>query len=126
MEDELIDILVADNHQATRQAMVEFLTSVFPGLDIRQARNGYEVLDLVAAKRPDLILMDIEMPQLDGLQATRQIKASWPQVKIIAMATHQKESRAALEAGAETYLFKGSRSETLRDAVFVVLADEDG
>jgi DNA-binding NarL/FixJ family response regulator len=121
-----MEILIAINHAALRQAMAAFLTAVFPSVEIRQARTGCEVLDLTAAKRSDLILMDIEMPHVDGLQATRQIKASWPQVKIIAMITRQEERQAALDAGAETCLYKGSPSDKLRDTVVAILAGEDG
>ena len=117
-------ILIADDHQATRESLEAFLMSVLPSLDVGQARNGCELLDLVADERPDLILMDIEMPHLDGLQAIRQIKASWPRVKIIALITREEERQAALDAGAETCVFKGSPSKQLRDTVSALLAGE--
>lgn len=66
------------------------------------------------------------MPHLAGIQAIQQIKASWPQVKIIAMITRQKERQAALDAGAEACFFGGSLSETLRDINLAILAGEAG
>jgi DNA-binding NarL/FixJ family response regulator len=118
-------IIIADDHRTTRHSLKNYLTAILSGVDIRQARNGYEVLDLVAIECPDLILMDVEMPHLDGLQATRQIKANWPQVKIIVLITREEETLSVLDAGAETCLFKGSPPEMLRDAVLAALPDVD-
>jgi YesN/AraC family two-component response regulator len=64
-------IFIADDHQTTRHSLKTYFMATVAGVDIQQARNGYEVLDLAAVECPDLILMDVEMPHLDGLQAAR-------------------------------------------------------
>ena len=116
-------ILIADDHRSTRQAMKLYLETIFSEVEIWEARNGYEALDLVTGKLPDLILMDFDMPNLDGRQATQQIKAGWPQVKIIVLIMTENQRQAALGAGANTCLFKGGQPEKLREAMLVLLPD---
>lgn len=75
------------------------------------ANNGHEAIDCCEQMPPDLILMDIRMPDMDGIQAVREIKSRWPHIKIMMLTTFQDEDniRAALQAGAEGYMLKSTK-----------------
>lgn len=93
--------------------MKNYLLAVNSGLEIEQARNGREALDRVAAKLPDVIIMDMVMPRLGGARATRQIKANWPEVKILLLLLDPTQGGLALESGSDAYLLKSGNSQEL-------------
>ena len=110
-------VLIADDNARARLGL-RVLLGLRPEIEvIGEAADGLEALDLVRDRRPDVALMDVRMPLLDGLEATRQIKARWPQIRIILtsmVATHRAE---ALAAGADLFLLKGSPTEELLAAI---------
>jgi DNA-binding NarL/FixJ family response regulator len=112
-----IRVLVVDDQPAARQGLSALLELV-PDIEVvGQAANGQEALQLVAEKQPDVVLMDIQMPLLDGLETTRQIKHQGLQVRVIVLtvlATHRVE---ALAAGADAFLLKGGAMETLQATI---------
>jgi two-component system, NarL family, response regulator LiaR len=115
----MIRVLIADDHEMVRSGLTTLL-SVHDDLElVGEAANGAEAVALTAHTRPDVILMDLMMPELDGVQAITQIKAAHPHVRIIAL-TSFKEDRLverALEAGALSYLLKNVHANALARAI---------
>ena len=85
--------------------------------ECREAVDGQDAVHLVAERHPDVVLMDIQMPVMDGLEATRRIKSQWPQVRVIALTIYARYRAKALSAGADVFLVKGCVSEALQDAI---------
>ena len=111
--------LIADDHSAMRQSLETYLREVFPEAHIEVAQNGRQALDLVSAAPPDVILLDVVMPQIDGVEATREIKARWPEVWVIALVLDLSQRDLALEAGADAWVLKGRPPEEVLNAVRV-------
>lgn len=88
------------------------------------ASNGRSLIDLVQKTRPDLVLLDISMPQLNGIDAARQLRKSWPDIKIVFLTMHADRDYVieAFRAGASAYLLKSSAEEELLSAIRKVLA----
>lgn len=101
-------ILVVEDHSITRRGLKNYLTSAYPEFKIEEARNGREAVDRVAAQIPDAIIMDMVMPRVDGTRATQEIKAHWPEVKIVLLLLDPGQGQSALESGADAYLLKDS------------------
>ena len=99
-------ILVVEDHSITRRGLTNYLLSAYPKIEIEEARNGREAVDRVAAQTPDAIIMDMVMPRMDGARASREIKARWPQVKIVLLLLDPSQGQSALESGADAYLLK--------------------
>lgn len=102
-------VLLADDHQILRDGIRRGLESAGETV-VAEAANGEEAVELAAQHGPDLVLMDLSMPVMDGVQATKLIKESSPQVKVVVLSMHDdpSQTRAALEAGAVGYLSKGT------------------
>ena len=108
-------ILVAEDHSITRRGLKNYLLSAYPELEIEEARNGREAVDRVAEALPDVIIMDMVMPRMDGASATREIKARWPGVKIVLLLLDPGQGQSALDCGADAYLLKeGDTRELLK------------
>jgi len=90
-------------------------------VEVHEAGNGREAVQLVEDLQPALVLMDIRMPEVDGLQATRTIKAQWPQVKVIVLSMYIESQNEALAAGADAFVGKGEASEKLLDMLSAVV-----
>jgi CheY-like chemotaxis protein len=101
--------LIVDDHAAFRQTLRAFL----PDSTVTECADGSEVLALYAAERPDWVLMDIQMPGLDGLTATRRLKERFPLARIIIVTNHAGEEfrAAAREAGADGFVHKENLEE---------------
>jgi DNA-binding NarL/FixJ family response regulator len=110
-----IRVLIADDQRPTRQGL-KALLALFPQVEVvGEAGDGQESVDLVAEHRPDVVLMDVLMPVMDGLEATRLIKRQWPEVRVVVLTMNTAYRTAALAAGADAFLLKGERpSEILR------------
>lgn len=111
-------LLIADDNAATRAATIALLESSAHQAAIWEAANGEEAVQLAERIQPDVILMDVQMPKLDGIQATQRIKACWPAIKIIVMTMYITYRAAALAAGADAFLLKGGSVDGLITAVF--------
>lgn len=102
-------IMLVDDHALFLEGMKNLLTAEGDGVNVvGMARNGREALDLVPTLQPDVILMDIQMPECDGLEATRLIKATWPDVQIVILTVSEDDSHLfeANKLGASGYLLK--------------------
>jgi DNA-binding NarL/FixJ family response regulator len=89
---------------------------------IGEAETGQGVLDLVVKEKPDVIVTDIQMPEMDGIEMTRELQSYFPEIKIIALTMYEDEHLIVdmLEAGAKGYLLKSSKKEKLLEAIHVV------
>jgi DNA-binding NarL/FixJ family response regulator len=110
-------VLIVDDQRPTRQGLKAVLT-LSPQVEvIGEAADGQESVDLVAEHHPDVVLMDVQMPVMDGLEATRHIKSRWPEVRVVVLTMHANYRAKALAAGADAFLIKGCPSEMLRAAI---------
>lgn len=107
-------VLIADDHALVREGLVHLLTSGEFEV-VGQASNGDEAVRMTDELRPDLVLMDLSMPVLDGIEATRRIVAAGLEVRVIALTSFSDRDRilAAVEAGCYGYLLKDSEPEDL-------------
>jgi DNA-binding NarL/FixJ family response regulator len=115
----MIKVLIADDQELIRQSLQIVLKSQ-PDIEITSAvANGKEVIYSVKKKLPDVILMDIRMPEIDGVQCTQIIKKKYPHIKIIILTTFDDDEYVlnALRDGASGYLLKGVSIEELVDAI---------
>lgn len=121
-----IRILLCDDHLLIR-ASLKSLIGEFPGIDvIGEAGDGREALEHVARLRPNVVVMDIAMPGLNGLEATRRLVKEHPQVRVVMLSMHADESHVlqALRAGASGYVLKGSAPRELEMAIEAVARGE--
>jgi DNA-binding NarL/FixJ family response regulator len=115
-------IVLADDHAMFRKGVKRILNET-PGLEVvGEANDGLELLKLLQQTQPELILLDISMPHLRGLEATREIKKLYPQVKIILLTMHRTKQflQQGLEAGAEGFLLKEDADIELLRAIQAV------
>jgi NarL family two-component system response regulator LiaR len=121
-----IRILVVDDHPVVRQGMVAMLETE-PGLVIvGEARNGLEAVELAERLRPNVVLMDLMMPEMDGIEATRQITQKLPGVNVLVLTSFSSNDKVlpSLSAGATGYLLKDSNPEELIHAIHQVARGE--
>jgi two-component system response regulator NreC len=121
-----IRILIADDHTIFRSGLRLLLTSEEDYEVIGEAENGEQAVELAAQLRPDVILMDIGMPGLNGYEATKRIKDQQPEVSILVLTMHRSEEYffQMLEAGASGYVLKGAETNELIRAVRTVASGE--
>jgi len=114
-----IQIVIVDDHAMLRKGLAVFLMSYTDLQLVGEAANGKEALALCAEKRPDIVLMDLLMPIMDGISATRIIHESYPDIKIIALTSFGEERliKNILAAGAISYLFKKISADDLAKAI---------
>ncbi len=109
----MISLIVVDNSPHARHGLSAILAAQ-PGVEIvGQASQGLEALALVEAKHPQVVLMDVCMPVMNGLLAARAVKDRWPEVRVILISTLGSFRKEALESGAEAFLIKGCPTEEL-------------
>lgn len=121
-----VRIVVADDHRMVRKAWQLLLSEKEEYNVVGQAANGAEVLQVLQSVRADLVLMDLDMPIMNGFEATEQIKKSYPWIKVIGL-TQQKESgyiKKLFSLGASGYLTKNASDEELFEAMEEVLAEK--
>jgi DNA-binding NarL/FixJ family response regulator len=106
-------ILIADDHPRSRNGLQALLATSPEVTVVGEAADGQEAVRLVEKTQPDVVLMDIQMPVMDGLQATQQIKSHWPEVKVIALTMYGATRPKALAAGVDGFLIKGCSAEEL-------------
>jgi two-component system, NarL family, response regulator LiaR len=113
-------VLFVDDHRVMRKGLINLVGNQ-PGIDVAgEASNGREAIDQVRQLKPDVVVMDVSMPEMDGIEATRHIKAQWPEVRVIALSMVEDEyiSRSMLEAGAEAFVSKTASSAALLKAIY--------
>lgn len=117
--DQPIRVLIVDDHAMVRKGLVSFLKNK-PELElVGEARDGRDAIDCCERLKPDVILMDLIMPELGGVAATRTIHQRWPHVQVIALTSFQEKElvQDALQAGAIGYLLKNVSGDELAEAI---------
>jgi len=119
-----IKTLLADDHTIVREGLRALLLAD-GGIDVvAEARNGREAVELAAALHPDVVVMDIAMPLLNGLEATRQILAAAPAIKVLVLSAHSDDAYIyrVIAVGAVGFLIKQTSAQILNEAIHAVMA----
>jgi NarL family two-component system response regulator LiaR len=115
----VIRVVFVDDHEMVRIGVSSYL-SAQPDIEVvGEADNGKAAIPMVLELRPDIVLMDLVMKEMDGIEATRQIIAEWPEAKIIIVTSFLDDEKVypALEAGATSYMLKTSKASEIANAV---------
>ena len=120
----MIRVLVVDDHEVVRRGLEQLLATVDDVELVAMARDGVEAVALVAQHHPDVVLMDLSMPTMDGVEATRRIVAADPAARVVVLTSFSEQARVleALAAGAQGYLLKHAEAEELVAAVRTAMA----
>jgi len=121
-----IRLLIVDDHTLFRQGLVSLL-QMEPELEVvGEAADGEEVVRLVRELRPDVVLMDVQMPQVDGVEATRRLLAAVPEARVLMLTVSEEDEDlfAAIQAGARGYILKNAEADELLEAIRRVHAGE--
>jgi DNA-binding NarL/FixJ family response regulator len=124
--DDPIRVLLADDQRVVREGLA-MLLGLLPGIEVvGTAADGEEAVRLAVSRAPDVILMDLRMPRVDGVEATRRIAEARPQARVIALTTYADEPTvlSALRAGARGYLTKDAGAEEIEAAITAVARGE--
>jgi DNA-binding NarL/FixJ family response regulator len=121
-----IRVVIADDHNVVRKGIRDLLADEADISVIGEARNGHEAVDLAQALKPDVVVMDIAMPELSGVEATRQIRATAPDVRILVLTAYQDDPYiyGLLDAGATGYILKTAESHEIVRAVRATAAGQ--
>ncbi|HLF02917.1 MAG TPA: response regulator transcription factor [Anaerolineales bacterium] len=116
---EPIRILIADDHEVVRDGLRLLLEDEADFVVVGEAGNGAEAVRLTGELRPDVVLMDLRMPGVGGLEAIEQIRAQWPDVAVVILTTYNEDELMVrgLRAGARGYLLKDTKRQTLFDTL---------
>jgi len=116
---EKIKVLIVDDHQVVRQGLRTFLELQDDVLVVGEAGDGQTAIEMVQRLNPNVVLMDLVMPRLDGISATRQVKSLTPNVKVIALTSFTEDDKVfpAIQAGASSYLLKDVSPDNLIEAI---------
>jgi DNA-binding NarL/FixJ family response regulator len=119
-------LIIADDHRIVRSGLKALLSDREQLEIVGEAASGREALELCRRLRPDLVLMDVSLPDMDGLTATREIKRQFSDISVLILTTHENEDYVlqAIRAGAAGYLLKDASEDQLVDAIRKVLDGE--
>jgi len=122
-----IRILVVDDHHVVRRGLVFFLRTQRDMMIVGEAANGKEAIKQAKLLKPELILMDLVMPEMDGIQATREIKKEQPEIKIMMLTSFSDQDHVipALEAGASGYQLKDIEPDELISSIKRIMGGEN-
>ncbi len=121
-----LKVYIADDHTLFRKAMVNLLRSFERVVDVKDAENGKELLTLIKYEVPDVVIVDLQMPVMDGTDASTQIIQKYPDVKIIILTMHDSNKFILhmMELGVHAFLLKNTEPDELEKAIYGV-ADKD-
>ena len=118
-------ILIVDDQRRARQSLKALLATKFQSLEILEAANGLEAAHCTEEVQPQIVLMDARMPEMDGVEATRHIKAMAASTFVIVLSMYADYRAAAFAAGADEFVSKGEPSERLLEAVTAAIGTLD-
>ena len=123
-----IKLMIVDDHTVVRDGLVSMLERQDDFQVVGQASNGLEAVERVSAVQPDVILMDLRMPELDGVEAMRRISSERPETRFLVLTTYDTDEYIfdAIEAGAKGYLLKDTSREDLFEAIRAVHRGDSG
>ena len=123
---EPIRLLVADDHPLLREGLVAVLSTQHDFEVVGEAGNGAEAVQKVAQLQPDVVLLDLEMPEMDGVEALKRMQEHNPGVRVIIFTAFDADDRilAAVQAGAQGYILKGAPRDQVFDAIRIVHAGD--
>lgn len=118
----MINLAIADDHKIFREGLKAVLSDCGELNLLIEARNGRELVNQLSVKKPDVILMDIKMPELDGMQATAYIQQHFQDIKVLALSMYQEDKYILdmMKAGASGYLLKDAEPGEITEAIFTV------
>jgi two-component system response regulator NreC len=121
-----ISVLIADDHTIVRSGVRLLLEAESDIRVVGEALNGREALELAESLQPDVVLMDISMPEMDGLEATKQLKTRFPHINVLVLTMHRSDDYffEMLKVGASGYILKGAKTSELINAVRIVQRGE--
>ncbi len=121
-----IRVVIADDHNVVRKGIYELLSDEDDIVVVGEARNGQEALDLALALQPDVVVMDIAMPELSGVEATRKLRAAAPAVRVLVLTAYDDDPYiySLLDAGAAGYILKTAESREIVRAVRATAAGQ--
>ena len=121
-----IRVVLADDHAVVRKGIREFLEEDTAIQVVGEASDGEQAIALVAREKPDVAVFDIQMPKMNGMEATRRVKKEFPQTRVLILTAYDDDPYifAALQAGANGYLLKTSSSDELVHAVHAIAEGE--
>ncbi|MFC6039303.1 response regulator [Paenisporosarcina macmurdoensis] len=123
----MIRVLIADDHHVVRRGLLFFLKTQKDMDVVGEATNGREAVELTAKLRPDVVLMDLVMPIMDGIQATKKIKSQYPQTQVLMLTSFSDRDHVipAIEAGASGYQLKDIEPDDLVEAIRKLMRGEN-
>jgi PAS domain S-box-containing protein len=115
-----IRVLFADDHDVMRQGLITLVSGQSDIQVVGEAANGQEAVDQARDLRPDVVVMDVSMPEMNGAEATRRIKSELPYIRVIALSMYEEEQvvRTMIKAGAESFVSKSASSAELMKAIY--------
>jgi DNA-binding NarL/FixJ family response regulator len=118
----MIKIIIADDHRMFRESLKKFLTIENIANVIGEASNGKELLNLLEELKPDVVLMDIAMPEIDGIEATKKVLEKYPDIKVLTLSSFgdDKYYYSMLEAGAKGFILKNAGISELQNAIIEI------
>jgi DNA-binding NarL/FixJ family response regulator len=119
-----IKLALVDDQALFRKGMISLISEFGEMEIVIEAQNGKEFIDALKKEKPDVVLLDLEMPEMDGIEVTKYLHKKYPQIKIIILTMHDDEEFVLhlAENGAHGFLLKNSNVETVIDAIYAVIA----
>lgn len=124
MKDRILKIMLVDDHQLFSEGLNMLLSEIEPQPQCFSVANGQQAIDMMAVKKPDIVLMDLEMPGISGIDCCRTLLKLQPEIKVIALSmhAHEKYYTQMINAGASGFLLKDSNIEEVKQAISEVAA----
>jgi CheY-like chemotaxis protein len=112
------DLMIVDDSFRARQALTAYLSQQDGVRILAQAADGLQAIDMLHTQTPDVILLDVQMPVMDGIATTKAIKKNWPWIKVIILTLYPDHESRALAAGADAFLVKGCSVDKMMSTIW--------
>lgn len=124
---DIVTVIIADDHVIFRKGLIAVLNEIEFVKVVAEASNGNELLEILRNNTVDVVLMDIKMPVMDGIEATRKLREKYPQTSVIALTMHEEIGyfNKMLDAGAEGFLLKKTNKEELKKAIEAIMQGDN-